>query len=129
MVTSGSSIFSVKSWQPSFSRAELYARNVESIRSASFSFPLIFLGRIRCPARNLSRFGHFFFFIQSGISDMSSRYLRCEGVLAMIVFRGELRLYQFYGNSSIARLLDARRVGNPRSYLARLAAQSHRLAR
>ena len=43
------------------------------MRSASFSLPVMFLGRMRWPDMYLSRFGHFFFFSQSGISDMSSR--------------------------------------------------------
>src|ERR1039457_2856695 len=72
-VTSGSSIFPAKSWHPSLSRAPLYARNALSTRSASFSLPVRFLGRIRLPERYWSRLGHVFFLSQSGISDRSLR--------------------------------------------------------
>jgi len=79
MVTSGSSIFAVNSWQASRSRPELYARKASSTMSDSFSRPVRFFGRTRLPDMYLSRFGHAFFFSQSGISDRSFRYRRCEG--------------------------------------------------
>src|SRR5262245_13883865 len=52
-VTSGSSIFSTKSWQASRSRAALYARNAESISSATVIAPSIGRGFILPPVRNL----------------------------------------------------------------------------
>src|SRR3954452_9796873 len=53
--------------------------------SASFSFPVRFLGRMRWPAMYLSLCGQRFFFIHSGSSETSSRErTRVRSVLAIV---------------------------------------------